>query len=304
MDTDVQSSSPVGKHLSREQIMHVTARLLREAGYDKTTIRGIAKRLDCAVGSIYRYFADKRELLFAVAESALEPASALVEAGGSVEQSAREYHRLAGRDPALYRLMFWLASVIEAGKAGEEGRDEADAGAVESSSSADGKERAGVESNQSSDANVATAAVSESARVHHPPLPPPSREGDLSPDRRRQSRLPLAGAAPAVVRRLINGWGRRLGDANLAARCWMTLHGCVMLGASETDTLTLLGGLLAEPAGRKRPAKAATQQPAAPTQERDESAVREKATVREEEDAAARTVNLTSPDQADDVCLL
>lgn len=97
--------------LSRLQIMEATSRCLSEEGYDATTIRRIAARLRCAVGSIYRYFADKRDLLDAVAQSALEPAAALVDAGGSVEDSARLYHELAGRDAALYRMLFWLAAV-------------------------------------------------------------------------------------------------------------------------------------------------------------------------------------------------
>ena len=51
--------------LSRGQILDATETCLAELGYDGTTIRAIAKRLDCAVGTIYRYFRDKRSLLTA-----------------------------------------------------------------------------------------------------------------------------------------------------------------------------------------------------------------------------------------------
>ena len=101
--------------LSRPQIMSVTLRVLREEGYDATTIRRIAGRLGCAGGSIYRYFKDKRDLLIAVAEAALAPAVEHVEAGGSMEDSARIFHQLAEKDAALYQLTFWLAAVNEAG---------------------------------------------------------------------------------------------------------------------------------------------------------------------------------------------
>ena len=152
--------------LSRQQILDATARCLREDGYDACTIRRIASRLDCAVGSIYRYYRHKRDLLFTVAQAALEPAAALVEAGGSVEVSARLYHDLVSAEPGLYRLMFWLAAV--------------------------GDGPAGVASAQ---------------------------------------------AMPRVVRRVINGWSQRLGDGELATRCWLIVHGCVTLGTSAEAAL-------------------------------------------------------------------
>lgn len=94
-------------NLSREQILLATARCLRESGYDATTIRRIAADLDCAVGSIYRYYKDKHELLSAVTQRALEPVAALSESA-PVEDSARAYHAAAMSEPETYRLMFWL----------------------------------------------------------------------------------------------------------------------------------------------------------------------------------------------------
>lgn len=108
---DTTSPTVAAPQLSRQQIMEATAHCVREEGYDATTIRRIASRLDCAVGSIYRYFDDKRDLLDAVAQAAMEPAAELIEAGDSVEESARLYHDLASRDPALYRLMFWISAI-------------------------------------------------------------------------------------------------------------------------------------------------------------------------------------------------
>jgi AcrR family transcriptional regulator len=95
--------------LSREQILQATSRCLREFGYDATTIRKIAGLLGCAVGSIYRYFKDKRELLSTVSQQTLEPVAAMVGAGEGFEQSVKLYHQLVTHTPETYRLMFWLA---------------------------------------------------------------------------------------------------------------------------------------------------------------------------------------------------
>lgn len=115
MDEQIISPTPTSPvqavPLSRQQILETTARCLTEEGYDATTIRRIAAKLDCAVGSIYRYFRDKRDLLDVVAQSSLEPVALKVEAGAPVESSARQYHKIASSDLAMYRLMFWVHTV-------------------------------------------------------------------------------------------------------------------------------------------------------------------------------------------------
>lgn len=95
--------------LSREQILAATSRCLQQEGYDATTIRKIASLLNCAVGSIYRYFRDKHELLSIVTQQVLEPVVAATESGATLAQSARLYHQVVQASPEAYRLMFWLA---------------------------------------------------------------------------------------------------------------------------------------------------------------------------------------------------
>ena len=107
--TGVAARTPT--HLSREQILDATAACLAEMGYDGTTIRRIAKRLDCAVGSIYRYFDDKRALLAAVVQRRFEPVIERIEQGHPIDSVADFYALIAGEQSELYRLMFWLASV-------------------------------------------------------------------------------------------------------------------------------------------------------------------------------------------------
>ncbi len=104
-------AKPPAVNLSRAQILHATAICLAECGYDGTTIRRIAKQLGCAVGSIYRYFDDKRSLLDAVTQARFEPVAQVAEV--SAERSAALYAHAAADEPQQYRLMFWLASVGE-----------------------------------------------------------------------------------------------------------------------------------------------------------------------------------------------
>ncbi len=104
-----QTDKPATVQLSRAQILHATAICLGELGYDGTTIRRIAKQLNCAVGSIYRYFDDKRSLLDAVTQARFEPVAQVAEV--SAERSAALYAHAAADEPQQYRLMFWLASV-------------------------------------------------------------------------------------------------------------------------------------------------------------------------------------------------
>lgn len=102
------ADKPSTAQLSRAQILHATAICLAEEGYDGTTIRRIAKQLNCAVGSIYRYFDDKRSLLDAVTQARFEPVAQVAEV--SAERSAALYAHAAADEPQQYRLMFWLAS--------------------------------------------------------------------------------------------------------------------------------------------------------------------------------------------------
>ncbi len=110
-DPSVSSSRARKVHLSRDQILKATERCLMQVGYDGTTIRRLAAELGCAVGSVYRHFKDKRELLYAVTQRPFEQVVQLAQSGRSITQCEKTYTRLARRSPQMYRLMFWLASV-------------------------------------------------------------------------------------------------------------------------------------------------------------------------------------------------
>ncbi len=99
-----------GTQLNRDQILDATWQCLREQGYDATTIRRIAARLDCAIGSIYRYYRDKHDLLSCVTQRPYEAVAEEVEAGEPFATTAARYAQLAAKEPQSYFLMFWLAN--------------------------------------------------------------------------------------------------------------------------------------------------------------------------------------------------
>ncbi|QNN20887.1 TetR family transcriptional regulator [Planctomycetales bacterium ZRK34] len=105
--------------LSCEHILEATEACFADKGYDGTTIRAIATRLGCSVGSIYRYFTDKRDLLRACAARAFAPVARYLDAEAvSFEESLRMYLQLAAKFPQMYRLMFWLECVDDPTTAG------------------------------------------------------------------------------------------------------------------------------------------------------------------------------------------
>lgn len=105
------AAKSVAPFLSREQILDATLECLLADGYDGTTIRRIARELNCAVGSIYRYFTDKRELLDAVTQRRFVAVAEWIEGGATMREGFGAYAQVAGEQPELYRLMFWLQSV-------------------------------------------------------------------------------------------------------------------------------------------------------------------------------------------------
>jgi AcrR family transcriptional regulator len=106
MDMPRNSSPAAERH--REEILAATSRCLHQEGYDATTIRKIASLLNCAVGSIYRYFHDKNQILSIVTQRTLQPVAACLASGGSLHESIRQYHQIVTQTQEIYRLMFWL----------------------------------------------------------------------------------------------------------------------------------------------------------------------------------------------------
>jgi len=98
----------------RRALLEGAIELLAEGGPSHLTMRGAAQRAGVSSAAPYRHFADKREMLAAVAEEgflALERAcvAATVDADGPVDSFWRRglaYVKFAIEHPAHYRVMF------------------------------------------------------------------------------------------------------------------------------------------------------------------------------------------------------
>lgn len=65
---------PADQSVSREEIIHAAADILRQNGYEATTMKDIAARVDLTAASLYHHFRSKDFLLLAVLEIGLEHA--------------------------------------------------------------------------------------------------------------------------------------------------------------------------------------------------------------------------------------
>lgn len=108
----------------RELILDAATRVFIEEGYDKTSIRNIADRIEYSPATIYLYFADKDALLFAIHErgfalllKAFEPVRQIANPLDKLEELGRIYVSWGMANPEFYDLMFIArapVSVMEA----------------------------------------------------------------------------------------------------------------------------------------------------------------------------------------------
>ena len=63
---------------TRQRALDVALELFAEQGYEKTSLREIAERLDVTKAALYYHFASKEALLTGIVDSLVEPADELV----------------------------------------------------------------------------------------------------------------------------------------------------------------------------------------------------------------------------------
>ncbi len=61
----------------KRRIVETALQLFSESGYDKTSIRDIAKHANMSLGLLYNYFASKEQLLEAIVQEGIERSKAL-----------------------------------------------------------------------------------------------------------------------------------------------------------------------------------------------------------------------------------
>lgn len=101
-------------------IMEASMRMFLEVGYEKTSIRNIAEKIEYSPATIYLYYKDKDELLYDLQAQAFEQLfDAFKEKATSrsplkkLEQIAKTYIQFGLEKPDLYDLMFIIRSPMK-----------------------------------------------------------------------------------------------------------------------------------------------------------------------------------------------
>ncbi|MEU6279383.1 helix-turn-helix domain-containing protein [Streptomyces sp. NPDC047028] len=97
---------------TRQRIQDVALELFAEQGYEKTSLREIAERLDVTKAALYYHFKTKEEIIVSLFEDLTQPIEELIEWGRrqphtleTKQEIVRRYSRaLAGAEP-LFRFM-------------------------------------------------------------------------------------------------------------------------------------------------------------------------------------------------------
>ncbi|OIN57681.1 TetR/AcrR family transcriptional regulator [Arsenicibacter rosenii] len=109
------------KEEMRQRILDAAQKLFLENGYEKVSIRNIADAIEYSPATIYLYFKDKNELLYAVHQKGFglmlqefAPVSAISDPFEQLVEMGRRYIRFAVDNPELFDLMFIMAAPMEA----------------------------------------------------------------------------------------------------------------------------------------------------------------------------------------------
>jgi len=97
----------------RRRILDAAMNMFLEDGYDKTSIRNIAEKIEYSPATIYLYFKDKDELLYEVQKDAFQKLDEVFRAHCTateplerLKQICHTYIRFGNEHPELYDLMF------------------------------------------------------------------------------------------------------------------------------------------------------------------------------------------------------
>lgn len=108
----VQTRRERQKAEQRSELLAAAHALVQEEGYEGLTIRKLAQRVGYAPMSVYSYFADKQDILFALAEDAFATLAARIERQKpddpleALRAVLREYAAFGLENPNEYRTVF------------------------------------------------------------------------------------------------------------------------------------------------------------------------------------------------------
>lgn len=105
------------KQEKKTLILETATRMFLEDGFEKTSLRNIADKIEYSPATIYLYFRDKNELFYAIQEKGFElllkqfrKLSGISDPFEKLIQTGKAYLRFAGRHPEYYDLMFIMRS--------------------------------------------------------------------------------------------------------------------------------------------------------------------------------------------------
>jgi AcrR family transcriptional regulator len=105
----------------RDKIVEAATLMFLEDGYEKTSIRNIAEKIEYSPATIYLYFKDKDELFFAIHDIGFQLLLREMEKAGKIKNPLKRlreigatYIEFALKNPEYYDLMFILRSPMDA----------------------------------------------------------------------------------------------------------------------------------------------------------------------------------------------
>jgi AcrR family transcriptional regulator len=111
------------KRVMRQTILETAMKLFLEEGFEKVTIRGIAEQIEYSPATIYLYFKNKNEIVFALRDEGFEKFYKFQQTSLTVKdpldrlrKHARAYVSFALENPEYYELMFMMRGPSKAGK--------------------------------------------------------------------------------------------------------------------------------------------------------------------------------------------
>lgn len=109
------------KNERRQAILAAAQHLFNEQGFEKVSMRNIAEAIEYSPATIYLYFKDKNELLFALQNQAFGQLAQAFESVFTIEHPAErlravghKYLEFAFEHPELFELMFIMNGPMEA----------------------------------------------------------------------------------------------------------------------------------------------------------------------------------------------
>ncbi|KAA9353617.1 TetR/AcrR family transcriptional regulator [Larkinella humicola] len=108
------------KEEMRKLILEAAQKLFLETGFEKVSIRNIADAIEYSPATIYLYFKDKNELLYAIHNigfqkmvEEFQPALNLADPFDRLVEMGRRYFRFAFENPELFDLMFIMTAPMD-----------------------------------------------------------------------------------------------------------------------------------------------------------------------------------------------